>query len=219
MKVNWVIGIASLLFAAGALKVLFQGDVELQPQRVLNPSNFNRPEEIGAMAFRRFWQEFHEEKLFIIGSSPHLKDYDKIWHGLIAVAKVNGVTFDKVFAQEGLRPISAESLPLDWEQIQLALVSSKKILVHLVATDEMWDQTVSRTTGGFILFQSVLPLEADEKNLMSASCMSDDKKFQLGCKSLKALGFGKKKKFDPAQITAVIEKYGLREHVLFVHEK
>jgi hypothetical protein len=215
----WIISIISVIFAIGALMRVFHGEVEIQPLKVLNPTNFTRPEEIGAVTFRRFWQELNAEKLVIVASSPFLHDYDRVWQGFIAVAKENHVEFDSIFEQEGLRKLSSTSQPLNWEKVQFAEINAKHVLVHVIATDDMWNEVAARTTGGFVIFQSVLPVTANEVEMMTASCHAEDKKkFQLACKAMQTLTEGKRKKFDHSKISAVIEKHGLREHILFIHE-
>ncbi len=106
MKVMWGIVFASLIFAVGALFLVFKGNVELEPLRVLNPTNFSSTREIGAVTFRRFWQEMNAEKLVVVASSPLIREYDSVWRGFLSVAKANQIEFDTVFQQEGLRDIS-----------------------------------------------------------------------------------------------------------------
>lgn len=222
----WGIIIASIVFAVGALFLVFRGDVELNPLRVLNPTNFSSSPEIGAVTFRRFWQEMNAEKLVILGSSPFLKEYDLVWRGFLSVAKENKIEFTHVFQQEGLRAIAFESSEgsfkvqaLSWEQVQLALIGQNRVLVHVVATDQMWKEAAERTTGGFIIFQSLLPISDFAKNILNSSCrVGENIGFQISCQALKSLNQGKKKKIDLLKTAAVIEKHGLREHILYVHE-
>ncbi|MCB0350497.1 MAG: hypothetical protein KDD38_04900 [Bdellovibrionales bacterium] len=220
MKVMWGIIAASLIFAVGAIYLVFKGNVELQPLRVLNPTNFSSPSEIGAVTFRRFWQEVNTEKLVVVASSPYLRDYDSVWNGFLSVAKANHVEFDFVFQQDGLRGLHvAGAQPLNWEEVQLSLIGGKRVLVHVVATDQMWREVLEHTTGGFIIFQSVLPVTESEKNILISSCRAGDKlNFQISCQALKSLSQGKRKKFDPKKIVGVIEKHGRREHILYIHE-
>ena len=191
MRALWIILTVAFLFAGGGLFVFFGGNVELQPTRVLNPTNFSKPEEIGAIVFRRFWQELHTEKLVVVGSSPFLKEYDRVWLGFLSVANESKLHFDKVFTQPGLRQLVPEAEPLDWEKVQLALINNDHVLVHVVSTEQMQAEAAARTTGGFLIFQNLLEYKKT----------------------------GKKKKYDPRDLGAVIEKTSEREHQLLIHER
>ncbi len=205
------------VFTAGALLVIFTGKVEVDPARVLNPTNFDSSRQVGAVIFRRFWQELHKERLIIIGSHPFLREYDNVWRGFISVAKENDVYFSRVFAQENLRELIAGAEALKWEDVQIALASPGYVLVHVIATEEMLQQVRERTMGGFVIFQSLLPVTDAEKNVLQSECKPDVPTL-MACRALKSLNVGKKKKFDPNKLTVIIEKHGAREHLLYIHE-
>lgn len=219
MKMIWIIAAVSIAFTVGALFILFNGKVEVQPVRILNPTNFASPAEIGAITFRRFWQELHTEKLVVLGSSTLIKDSDLVWKGFLAVARKYDVKFTHTFAQEGLREILPAAQPLNWEKVQIALAGEGLVLVHVVATDKMWKETIERTRGGLFIFQSLLPLTPAERESLMAACDEKSQDFQISCKALQTLNGGKKKKFDPDKLTAVIEKQGPTAHLLFIHEQ
>jgi hypothetical protein len=190
--------------------------VEVDPARVLNPTNFDKPEQLGAVIFRRFWQEIRDEKILIVGSSPFLRDYDRVWRVFLQVAAKENITFGRVFAQADLRDLGVKAEPLDWEAVQVALAGPDRILVHLVSTDEMLNEAQTRTMRGLILFQDLLPVKAEAIQLLQSRCGENDK--AIACVALKALSHGKKRKFSVDKLTAVVEKHGRREHYLFVHE-
>ena len=239
MRALGIFLVVSFIFAVGGIMMFMNGKVEVEPTRVLNPTNFESPEQIGAITFRRFWQEIRDGKLIVIASSPFLKDYDRVWSGFISVAKSQGVSFTKYFSQDGLRTIATEAEPLDWEKVQLALVGEGRVLVHLVSTDKMLQEVNERTLAGLILFQDLLPVTENEKAVLENRCATDEKNVvvaspapentstpnvpvksnpPIACIAKESLSHGKRKRFDPKQLTSVIEKHGERFHLLLIHE-
>jgi hypothetical protein len=217
MRALGIFLVTSFIFAVGGIMMFMNGKVEVEPTRILNPTNFEKPEQIGAIVFRRFWQEIRDGKLVILGSSPFLKNYDSVWGGFLSVAKNEGVKFSQVFSQAGLRPITQTDQPLDWEKVQLALVGEGRVLVQVASTDQMLEESNGRTLAGLILFQDLLPVTDSEKQILANRCTTEKIK-TTACIAKESLSHGKRKRYDPKQLTSVIEKHGERFHLLLIHE-
>jgi hypothetical protein len=227
MKTVWAIVTTSVVFSVAGLYMIFTGKVEVDPVRVMNPTNFTRPEEIGAVVFRRFWAEVQTDKLVILASSPRISSGGAIWQAFLAVGREYGVGFQSYFSQpsapdlrvlkEGSSQEHLVSQSLDWEKVQMALAGEGRVLVHLISSDENWRAVKERTRTGLVVFQNILPVSEGAAETVRAGC-GGSVELKLDCLAVKALTHGKKKKFNPSQLTATIEKHGTREHVLFVHE-
>lgn len=215
----WALIMICILFTGAAMVMLIKGRVEVEPVRILNPTTFDRPEEVGAILFRRFWNEINSERLTVFASTPSVKGYDRIWKGFLLVAEANHIQFDRFFSESQLKPISTlPSEPVDWEQIQLALIGGRRVLVQLSTTDANWSAVKERTQGGFFVFLNLLPVDEREKEILRHECGADEKAPRMSCQALVALRTGKKREIDPNKLTAVVEKYQERGHLLLLHE-
>lgn len=223
MKVIWLWVAIAVFFTIGALRVVLNGELpnEIAPQRIMNSSNFNSPEQIGAVVFRRFWQEFNSENIVVLGSYPQLFYHKNIWDGLISVANKNKLGFEKIYEQKSLHQFSSQSTPLNWDEINELASRGGRILVHVEATNEMWLQARSKIKKGFFIFQALLPISEIENEQLRQQCekLSAFGKYEvLECAAMSVGRRGRKTKEDSAQFSAIIEKLGKREHILYVHE-
>lgn len=173
MKVIWLWVIIAVFFTIGALRFVFTGHLpaQVEPQRILNASTFEQPEQIGAVVFRRYWQELNSENLIILASSPVLRDYDRVWRGFIAVANEMNLHFDKVYELEGLRKIDKASTSLDWQELNRDLVKGSKVLVHTVATDQQISEIRKMHPQALFIVQNIYPLSSERQSFVNANCV------------------------------------------------
>ncbi len=227
MKIIWMWVFIAVVFTVGALRFVFQGNLPKDPApvRVMNPTEFKNNLQIGAVVYRRFWQEFHSENLVIVGSSPFLRGYDEVWRGLLATMYEKKQRFDVIFEQEGLRSLSLQAQPLDWQKVSAAVTSGQKIFVHLVATDQMWLEAKKHAPQGLYLMQAVLPITANETGFLQINCNHSSKALlpaqKLSCLSIDVQKRSKRRDRDlvPSKTWGIVEQVAMREHVIYVHEK
>lgn len=236
MKIIWLwVGIA-FFFTIGALRVIFNGQIsaEIEPVRIMNASSFDSPEQIGALIFRRFWQELNTEKIVVLGSALELSNYEKIWIGLISLNNKNNLQFDEVFEQTSLPQLDLQSQPLDWGKVAETVAKGRRVLIHVEATSKMWLEVQAKIKGGFIIFQNNLPVGEEEieslrqgcVNFLSTQKINNESPMQkrlvkynyLPCAGVSVAKRGKKFKINPLVFSAIIEKRGAREHMLYVRE-
>jgi len=105
MKIFLILFTCSFVFTGAAMFRLLHKGAPIEPTRALDPTVFSAPEQIGAAMFRRFYPELNESQVVILASSPALKDYDRIWQGLLALAREKKWPSREIFSQDGLRPI------------------------------------------------------------------------------------------------------------------
>ena len=72
-----------------SFSVYFVAKWGLNPKPIpqINPTQFEKLEQIGAVTYRRLQPSLRQEKLVILGSSINQPQYEKIWNGYIAAAR------------------------------------------------------------------------------------------------------------------------------------
>jgi hypothetical protein len=206
-----------------------------KPISKMNPTRFKQPEQIGAVVYRRLRQDVRKAPLVILGSSPWVDDYDKIWSGLLLTA-YSDKKFPKLLYQDiDLKPLEAikdmEVKTLDWnEEIP---GNTKPMEIHVVHTvySESWknfsESYVRRThfaPGAEPLTITLLPFAVNDEELakMEPVCPLDQVSHtdmeQLGCMIKRVSRQFARKKLKPEGLWAILEQHGAREYLLFVHE-
>lgn len=103
----WLIGI-SFVFTAAGMVSLMRGGARHENERILDPTVFEKPEQIGAALFRRNYPLYREARVIILASSALIRDYDRVWQGFINMATERGLAPASITSESGLRELSAK---------------------------------------------------------------------------------------------------------------
>ena len=223
MKALVIFAFVGVTFTGVGLWRTFNVKITVDPIRVMNPTYFSNPAEIGAVVFRRYWAEINRLPVVVLASSPHLKNYDGVWRGFLAAAETSGVKFTKIYNQKGLRPLTESAIEIeniDLENLKRLQGEGEKILVHTV-TSEQWLSSLALTSPAssiskeaLLVVQNLLPVSEENKVLLRATCDEKNPSPQMSCQALTALSRGKRKKVTLGRWSALIEKMPMGELLL-----
>jgi hypothetical protein len=237
MKILWMWAFIALFFTVGALRFVFNGQLpnKVEPQRIMNVSDFQTPEQLGAVIYRRFWPEMQRESIVVLLSSPFLRDYDKVWRGLLTVAQQTQHPFTRIYEIEGLRNLTSKSSTYVLSEALNDLKNGERVLLHAVATDQMYHELKKNLKTGLYILQQPLPIDeneriaaqqlCDQSNLLvreSERAVNQPQTLRqlepFSCLALNAMKRGRKKKFMPNAYVSAIEKFAADSHLVYVHE-
>ena len=93
-----------VLFAIGFIFVvvamwLVSTGLEPKPVRKINPTEFERLDQVGVVTYRRLWGELHQTSVIILGSDETVDGYKDIWSGFLKAARNEGFKAD-IFIQD-----------------------------------------------------------------------------------------------------------------------
>lgn len=212
-----------VLVAVSALHIylLFTKKYVPPPDKVLRPTEFALPAEIGAALARRYWQELHSEKVVVLGLSPFVASGREIWASFLRTARASGVTFDHYLAVKGLPPLANDVAfaPLTWERLAEAVKKGERVLVFHVATDAAAEEISAHLKEGLVLLQATLALSpAGEEAIRPACDENRPTKAQLSCLARAVSRRYYRKKLPEEKLVAALEKEGPLKQILYVHE-
>ncbi len=95
----------------------------------MKPSFFDRPNEIGAVTYRRLFDPIGRESLIVFGVTPGVVEHQKIVEGFLATAAAEKRPFQVVFVEEYLDALSA---PSGTEIVQIRFNSAPQKLAELI---------------------------------------------------------------------------------------
>ena len=213
-----------------------------KPIPLMNLTQFEDLEQMGAVVYKRVRQNMRQERVIIIGSSPEVVSEMSVWTGLLKSALSDHLNIDVVFQRRGLKELPRlgewETIEFDqvevvsgqlFEQIKARLQRGHLIVVrtstiestHLVKSS--LSKELDRALRQPIMSISTLPLalEAQAEDDLQTLCLNErdaDGVFRLNCAAHRAAKKALKKKPDPTKTWAVLERHGLKEFLIFVHQ-
>lgn len=231
---------ALIIAVALAFGIFYSIDLLLKPKPIpkLKPTSFEEADQIGAVVYWSLKRELRPASLVILGSSPWVQDYEKIWSGFMLTA-YSDKNFPKVIYQDPVLKAPTAIKGLEVRQLPSALAdaeierSPKEGELHFVHTVFSESSTFFENSyfGGIqaaenkdIISLTLVPLVVNEEELTKAypSCpieeVAETDLEQLGCILKRASKKYFRKKLDPNKIWAVMEQHGRNEYLLFVHE-
>ncbi len=208
----------------------------------MNPTSFERFEQVGIVTYKRLRQNIRAERVVLIGASVRVNQDDSIWIGFAKAALADG--------QKILLYLPESASSFDWpkavvqriytsdtfqsegfgrevkELLQaghiLVLLAPSNQVSHLV-TDSL-SRRLDKLVGHPVLSISSLPFDANpgQPDELLSDCLnaSEDKtgELRLGCAAYRVERKFAKKKLDPSKIWGVMERHGLKEYLLFTYQ-
>lgn len=239
---RWIWFFVAICISTGVYFTIRYG-LQPKPIPILNPTDFAQLDQIGAVTYRALREPVRAERIMLIGSSQELKDDHEVWIGFIkaAVSDHEKIVF---YSRAGLP--SAPSNPA-WESktfdessvqsgeflndVRKQLKAGQIILVHddTLEVTHLVRHSLSRELERMVqhpvLSISTLPfaLGSQEADSLQTQCLEtgDDghqNERRLACAAQKVSRKFQRKHLDPSKIWAVIERHGLKEYLIFIHE-
>lgn len=213
-----------------------------KPIPVMNPTSFERREQIGIVVYKRLRQNIRSERLVLLGGAPDVIGNAEIWSGLLQAAAADKERI-VVFSPDRDLPLApseqVEIVPYSEEAFQngtLVELAHERLasgrLVILIATTSQVSHLVSRSLsqqldrkmGHPVLSVSSLKFVLDEEgiNEMEPECLEPsadkDAMRRLSCAASRVSRKYSKKRLAREKIWAVMERHGLKEYLIFIHQ-
>jgi hypothetical protein len=237
---RWLWFLAAILISTFVYSTIRYG-LRPKPIPVLNATEFENPEQIGAVVYRGLRQDIRHERLILLGSAQDVPDYAEIWRGFLKTAFADDVHPAAFFQHEGLKP----SWPVDVPAPILfndAMVTSGELLKQVVAAQEAGKIVVIHGLGSEVshffkdslsrkldeaehhpvLSLTVLrvPTSAEDIAAMQQRCLEPDAgtdgAIRTDCAKSRVAKILAKKRSAPGRSWAVMERHGLQEYLVFV---
>jgi hypothetical protein len=195
-----------------------------KPVPVMNPTQFEGPEQIGVVVYKRLRQNVRADHLVILGSSPGEQEEDsKIWDGFNKEASAEGAAVETIQMNE----FGADKQDL-FKKVDDALKAKKFVIVrgltsevsHL--TENSLSRELDRQRKHPVLSISIMRLainKTDADDLQTQCLNTEDAAGQrkLDCAAQKVARKYLKRKLAADKLWAVMERHGLKEYLVFVH--
>jgi hypothetical protein len=239
---KWFWALLALLISSG---IYFSIRYGLQPKPIpqLNPTVFENPEQIGIVTYHVLRASLRQERVLVLGSTPSIPGYETIWDGFIKAALADGIKIDNIFQRDQLnapptlkdqkirivkdmdiaKPSFLSEVEKGYQRGELELLH----LLNLEAT-HLIPGTVTRRLQELpnlpVISISMLPMAVRQEDLeqLQPRCVdprSDhDPEERLGCASSRISRKYIRKRLPHDKWVAAIERYGLKEYLLFISE-
>lgn len=235
---KWFWVLLAVVISAGIYFSIRYG-LRPKPIPLMKPTHFSSYEEVGVVTFRRMLQPIRSEKILVLGYDSADLDTLLVWQGLLKAARESGLRIQKVYS------LGLEQLPPYFSRFSLQnldlqhLDDTKRELVKLrrryglhiflvpseMATHLRKDSMTKKLEAsalGPVFSLTILPLVLDpeKQEELSSSCTDldgEDYISRLNCITFKYAKSQWRKKIDSSKMQAAIERYGLKEYLLFLH--
>jgi hypothetical protein len=194
-----------------------------KPVPVMNPTQFETPEQIGVVVYKRLRQNVRADQLVILGSSHGEQEEDsKIWDGFAKEAAAEGGNVETIQSSE----VGGDKAAL-FKKVDDGLKAKKLVIVrgltpevsHL--TQNSLSRELDRQRKHPVLSISIMRLainKADTDDLQTQCLNTDDESGRkLDCAAQKVARKYLKRKLEADKLWAVMERHGLKEYLVFVH--
>lgn len=239
---KWFWALLALLISSG---VYFSIRYGLRPKPIpqLNPTVFENPEQIGVVTYHVLRASLRQERVIVLGSAPNIPDYQVVWDGFVKAALADGIKLDNVFQREELNtPAALAGSKLKvvkiadlgqaafLHEVEKGYRRGELEVLHLlnIEATHLIAGTITRQLQELpslpVISISMLPMAVREDDLeqLQTTCVdprNDGKpEDRLGCASSRISRKYIRKRLPHDKWVAAIERYGLKEYLLYISE-
>ncbi len=235
----WIPAVLALSFG-----IYFLAKWGLKPKPIpqINPTQFESLEQVGAVTYRRLRPALRQEKMVVLGSSPWLGEYDRVWNGFLAAAREDNWQIELLLEESSLRPIKDfagldrqsfnSPFPLSplLPEIIDKLAAGKLLLVHTlfnfsshrgeISVSKELEDSLRRPWTSI----TMLGFAVDEEELKSIQpeCREEDRPTSrdqyLACAQTRLARRYLRRRLDAGKTWASVERHGLKDYFLFLHQ-
>ncbi len=235
---RWLWIFLAVLISTGIYFTIRYG-LRPKPIPVMNPTEFQELKQIGTAIYKRLHQNIRAERIVLLGSGENVTNYDQVWAGLVeaAVADKEKLVF---FVREGMKASGisgAEVVTFTEAQAESGALFNevnnrlkrKQLVVFHAWTPEIThlvkgsiSQRIDRVIGHPVLSISSLTfaIQDAEVDSLQPQCLdaTGEGVQRLSCAAYKVARKFLKKQLNQASIWAVVERHGLKEYLVFIHQ-
>lgn len=229
---RWFWILAALVLSTAVYFVIRYG-LRPKPIPVMNATQFENTEQIGAVIYRRLRTDIRAERIVLLGSAGVGLESNKVWQGLMKAAADDKEKL-AYFVLPGVDPVPInpawETAPFAAEVVrEKARMPGGTVLVNGIAKDvsHLVKGSLSVTMDEMIqhpvLSISILPLALDTQSAgaLENQCLdateSNEASYRLDCAARRVARRYARKNLDPGKVWAVMERHGLKEYLVFIH--
>lgn len=210
------------------------------PTGIMKPSFFDRPQEVGAVVFRRLYAPMIQNKLIVYGVRPNDIQHREVLEGLLATATAEKQPIDVVLREPQLEvplaPSNVEIVDAEFNSDPAELVAKvnsyisqgKRVLIytantlssHLIKQNPMerfeaiWGKPV------YTISSVDIGLKVDSTFVQDPPCVGSERDGQgtaaLGCAALQKGRAYQRKDLDLSRIVALMDQRGASDLLLFL---
>lgn len=238
---RWIWIIVAILVSTGVYFTIRYG-LRPKPIPVMNPTSFERLDQIGIVTYKRLRQNIRSERVVVLGLSAEVAKSSEVWMGLLeaAAAEKERVVVFPVSGQIQVPAVPnvevirySEEAHKSGDLVQLAHNRMKggQLVVVIGPTEEVSHlvknsvtQQLERVVGHPVLSISTLRFAVSEEasTELEPHCLEPtaekDVVRRLSCAASRVSRKYMKKKLAPDKIWAVTERHGLKEYLVFIHQ-
>lgn len=212
MKKLVIAGSIFILVCVVHILLLFKKGYQPPVKKIMSPSEFSRPEDIGAALARRFWVDLREKQVVVLATSKALQTGMQIWGGFVSASKGRGIEFKHEFTE-----------PIDWTAVKAAVADGGgKVLLHMSSSDTLAEVVKSQVEGALLLMQAPFVVRSEDEQMLGDCVETENFKMResvhLSCNSLEVSRRYYRKKLSKNKLIAVVENPSGIKQVLYVHE-
>lgn len=239
---KWMWVALSLALSSGIYFSIRYG-LRPKPIPLLNPTVFDRADQIGIVAYRALQPSLRQERILVLGSTPSLPEYEAIWDGFIRAAIADGVKIDSVFERadlklpeslknfSGVHTVSEADLasPDFVKQVMNAYQRGEMALMQVLSLEatHLIAGTVTNRLQALpelpVVSVSMLPLAVRQEDFeqLQPHCLDprDDaaaSESRLWCAASRISRSYLRKHLTADKWVAAVERHGFKEYLLFV---
>ncbi len=237
---RWLWFISSLLISTGVYFTIRYG-LRPKPIPVLNATQFENAEQIGAVIYKRLRQEILVERVILLGSVEGWSGSQNLWTGFLKTAHADGLHIEYLYNEEKLpapanvgkwdtvafNEFAVQSGALS-ANVMKKLAAGKLLVIHGLTTEvsHLVKDSLSRALDTAaqhpVLSLSILTpgLKPEDLDNLQAQCLEPqsllDGAARLSCAEARVSKVLLKKHLVAGHMWAVMERHGLKEFLIFV---
>jgi hypothetical protein len=225
------------LFISTSVYFTIRYGLRPKPIPVMNASEFEQPPQIGAVIYRRLVEEIRSEHLLLLGSDMNLADSGQLWTGLLKTARADHAEIPVIFQREGLPSVEGDGVPIipyseqmvasgDLVKMIKAKIQPGQLVIVHGTTDEVshlhpeslsriLDKELERPVLALSTVNATLSPEEQERLMKQCYASKKEAAARIDCSQVRESRLlGKRKS---GKIWASMERHGLKEYLVFVH--
>lgn len=210
-----------------------------KPIPIMKPTSFSSLEEMGVVTYRRLRQQIRSEKVLVLGVELSDPEGQNLWVGLMKAAVADKVTIQDVFVDsriessiffQGFKTTSfVADAPQDLKDTLIKGRRRNGLVIVLASNQDSshlrkdsLTKILEKSPLGPIMSLSQMPLILNKEILeeKSESCADLDMSDFLSRSECVVYRFSKqhlRRKLSPEKLYGGVERYGLKEYLIFIH--
>ena len=225
----WLVGALTLSIC---LFLVVRYGLNPKPIAKMNPTVFENLEQVGAVVYRRLHVDIRKHKVIVVGSSPFIKGYEKVWDGFLRTALEQNDSFETILVQPELNfshrwptksiyfggPVNdlARQIESGLKKGNVFIHTANVLTPHSAEVEILKSLELQLGQPILVFSQQKFVVSRDQLNSILPACDEESLKFQLSCL---AEHFSKRffrKKLSQDKLYAGLEQIGRSDYIVYI---